>query len=107
MFTLLNTKQNMVEVKVSEHDLTRIKCIRAHSYIRDLGLNSALEPRVISEGIVETKVIEGEVVEIQIDRPIVAEVASKIGKLTLKMTNMQTLYDLGAKMIEALGKDKL
>ncbi|GJR27080.1 ribonuclease H-like domain, reverse transcriptase, RNA-dependent DNA polymerase [Tanacetum coccineum] len=52
-------------------------------------------------------IIEGEVVEIQIDRPAVAGAASKMGKLTLKTTEMETVYDLGAKMIEALGKDKV
>ncbi|GKE90558.1 RuvB-like protein 2 [Tanacetum coccineum] len=32
---------------------------------------------------------------------------SKTGKLTLKTTKMETVYDLGAKMIEALGKDNV
>ncbi|PWA75690.1 P-loop containing nucleoside triphosphate hydrolases superfamily protein [Artemisia annua] len=155
----------MVEVKVSEHDLTRIERIGAHSHIRGLGLDSALEPRAVSEGMVgqttpqsrrshrpdagqpgtgktaiamgmaksigletpfamlagselfslemsktealmqafrkaiavrikeETEVIEGEVVEIQIDRPAVAGAASKTGKLTLKTTEMETRKD--------------
>ncbi|GJY69727.1 RuvB-like protein 2, partial [Tanacetum coccineum] len=39
----------------------------------------------------ETKVIEGEVVEIQIDRLAVTRAASKTGKLTLKMTEMGTV----------------
>ncbi|GJX39885.1 RuvB-like protein 2 [Tanacetum coccineum] len=174
----------MVEVKVSKHDLTRIEHIGADSHIRGPGLDSALEPHAVSEGMVgqtkvrkaagvivqmvkegkiadravlladqpgagktaiimgmaksigletpftmfvgselfslemsktealmqafrikeETEVIEGEVVEIQIDRPAVAGVVSKTGKVTLKMTEMETVYDLGAKMIEALGK---
>jgi RuvB-like protein 2 len=55
----------------------------------------------------ETEVIEGEVVEIQIDRPAVTGAASKTDKLTLKSTEMETVYDLGAKMIEALGKEKV
>ncbi|GKE39988.1 RuvB-like protein 2, partial [Tanacetum coccineum] len=55
----------------------------------------------------ETEVIESEVIEIQIDRPAVAGAASKTGKLTLKTTEMETVYDLVAKMIEALGKDKV
>jgi len=54
----------------------------------------------------ETEVIEGEVVEIQIDLPAVAGPASKTDKLTLKSTEMETMYDLGAKMIEALGRDQ-
>ncbi|XP_050291957.1 uncharacterized protein LOC126732925 [Quercus robur] len=184
----------MVEVKLSEsRDLTRIERIGAHSHIRGLGLDSSLEPREVSEGMVgqtsarkaagvilqmirdgkiagravllagqpgtgktaiamgmakslgletpfamlagselfslemsktealmqafrkaigvrikeEAEVIEGEVVEIQIDRPAVAGAASKTGKLTLKTTEMETIYDLGAKMIEALAKEKV
>ncbi|PIA39571.1 hypothetical protein AQUCO_02600193v1 [Aquilegia coerulea] len=184
----------MAEIKLSEsRDLTRIERIGAHSHIRGLGLDSALEARVVSEGMVgqtkarkaagiilqmikqgkiagraillagqpgtgktaiamgmakslgeetpfammagselfslemsktealkqafrkaigvrikeETEIIEGEVVEIQIDRPAVTGVASKTGKLTLKSTDMETVYDLGAKMIEALGKQKI
>ncbi|KAF2294740.1 hypothetical protein GH714_015841 [Hevea brasiliensis] len=184
----------MAELKLSEsRDLTRIERIGAHSHIRGLGLDSALEPRAVSEGMVgqtaarkaagvilqmikdgkiagravllagqpgtgktaiamgmakslgletpfamisgseifslemsktealmqafrkaigvrikeETEIIEGEVVEVQIDRPAVAGAASKTGKLTLKTTEMETVYDLGAKMIEALGKEKV
>ncbi len=37
--------------------------------------------------------------EIQIKRPATTEAASKTGKLTLKTTEMETVYDLGAKMI--------
>ncbi|KAH9559988.1 hypothetical protein CY35_06G083800 [Sphagnum magellanicum] len=55
----------------------------------------------------ETEIIEGEVVEIQIERPATAGAASKTGKLTLKTTEMETVYDLGTKMIEALGKAKV
>ncbi|KAF3621249.1 RuvB-like 2 [Capsicum baccatum] len=55
----------------------------------------------------EAEVIEGEVVEVQFDRPTVSGAASKTGKLTLKTTDMETVYDLGAKMIEALGKEKV
>lgn len=55
----------------------------------------------------EAEVIEGEVVEIQIDRPAVAGAASKTGKMSLKTTDMETVYDLGTKMIEALGKEKV
>ena len=41
----------------------------------------------------ETEIMEGEVVEIQIDRPA-NSTGSKIGKLTLKTTEMGTVYDL-------------
>ncbi|XP_058088114.1 uncharacterized protein LOC131235041 [Magnolia sinica] len=184
----------MAELKLSEsRDLTRIERIGAHSHIRGLGLDSSLNPRSVSQGMVgqpsarkaaglilnmiqqgkiagravllagqpgtgktaiatglakslgpdtpfasisaselfsleisktealtqafrraigvrikeETEVIEGEVVEVQIDRPAVSGAASKTGKLTLKTTEMETVYDLGAKMIEALGKEKV
>lgn len=30
-----------------------------------------------------------------------------MGKLTLKTTDMETIYDLGAKMIESLNKEKV
>ncbi|KAJ6742486.1 RUVB-LIKE 2 [Salix viminalis] len=184
----------MADLKLSEtRDLTRIERIGAHSHIRGLGLDSALEPRAVSEGMVgqtsarkaagvilqmikegriagravliagqpgtgktaiamgmakslgletpfamisaseifslemsktealmqsfrkaigvrikeETEVIEGEVVEVQIDRPAVAGAALKTGKLTMKTTEMEGVYDLGAKMIESLGKEKV
>ncbi|KAF8081992.1 hypothetical protein N665_0853s0005 [Sinapis alba] len=184
----------MAELKLSEsRDLTRVERIGAHSHIRGLGLDSALEPRAVSEGMVgqvkarkaagvilqmikegkiagrailiagqpgtgktaiamgmakslgletpfamiagseifslemsktealtqsfrkaigvrikeETEVIEGEVVEVQIDRPASSGVASKSGKLTMKTTDMETVYDMGAKLIESLNKEKV
>jgi RuvB-like protein 2 len=54
----------------------------------------------------ETEIIEGEVVEIQIDRPATGT-GAKVGKLTLKTTDMETIYDLGNKMIESLIKEKV
>merc|ERR1719409_2211920 len=56
----------------------------------------------------ETEIIEGEVVEIEIERPAAAAAvgAGKTGKLTLKTTEMETVYDLGQKMIDALTKEK-
>lgn len=54
----------------------------------------------------ETEIIEGEVVEIQIDRPVTGT-GAKVGKLTLKTTEMETIYDLGQKMIESLTKEKV
>ena len=50
--------------------------------------------------------IEGEVVEVQIDRPATGS-GQKVGKLTLKTTEMETVYDLGSKMIESLTKQKV
>jgi len=54
----------------------------------------------------ETEIIEGEVVEIQIERPATGA-GTKTGKLTLKTTDMETVYDLGQKMIDALTKEKV
>ena len=54
----------------------------------------------------ETEIIEGEVVEVQIDRPASGS-GSKVGKLTLKTTEMETIYDLGTKMIESVIKEKV
>merc|ERR1719313_644981 len=173
-------------------DLTRIERIGAHSHIRGLGLDDALEARQVSQGMVgqcsarkaagvilqmiragriagrailiggqpgtgktaiamgmaqalgadtpftmmagseifslemsktealtqafrrsigirikeEAEIIEGEVVEIQIDRPASGS-GAKVGKLTLKTTEMETIYDLGAKMIECLQSEKV
>ena len=50
--------------------------------------------------------IEGEVVEIEIEEPMAGQ-AAKSGQLTLKTTEMETVYDLGAKMIEALQSQKV
>lgn len=54
----------------------------------------------------ETELIEGEVVEIQIDRPV-ASSGLKVGKLTMKTTDMETVYELGQKMIDSLIKEKV
>jgi RuvB-like protein 2 len=198
----------MAELKrLSEcRDLTRIERIGAHSHIRGLGLDSSMEARDTSEGMVgqlharrasglilqlirqgkiagravllagqpgtgktalamgiakslgaetpfasvaaselfsldlsktealtqafrraigvrikeEAEIIEGEVVEISIDRPLSASgvggssvapsgatAAGKSGRLTLKTTDMETVYELGGKMIEALVKEKV
>eukprot|EP00920_Eleutheroschizon_duboscqi_P006630 GHVT01015607.1.p1 GENE.GHVT01015607.1~~GHVT01015607.1.p1 ORF type:complete len:496 (+),score=115.73 GHVT01015607.1:60-1547(+) len=51
----------------------------------------------------EAEVIEGEVVEIEIDKPTQGN-ASKTGRMMLKTTDMETMYDLGTKLIEALQK---
>ena len=36
-----------------------------------------------------------------------AQSGSKMGKMTLKTTDMETVYDLGQKMIDAITKDKI
>lgn len=53
----------------------------------------------------ETELIEGEVVEIQVDEPQAS--GDKTGRLTLCTTEMETVYDLGTKMIDALQKEKV
>ncbi|ORY20866.1 putative transcription regulatory protein component of chromatin remodeling complex [Naematelia encephala] len=53
----------------------------------------------------ETELIEGEVVEIQVDRSVTG--STKTGRLTLKTTDMETVYDLGSKMIDQLQKEKV
>ncbi|PWN96572.1 RuvB-like helicase 2 [Tilletiopsis washingtonensis] len=53
----------------------------------------------------EKEVVEGEVVEIIVDRSLTG--ATKTGKLTLKTTDMETIYDLGTKMIDSLNREKV
>jgi len=181
----------MAGTKIPEvKDLTRMERIGAHSHIRGLGLDDALEPRANSQGMVgqkdarraagiilqmikagdiagramliggepgtgktaialgmakalgeetpftmlasseifslemsktealtqafrrsigvrikeENEMIEGEIVEVVIDKPA-AGGGDKVGQLTLKTTEMETIYDLGHKMIESLEKE--
>jgi RuvB-like protein 2 len=54
----------------------------------------------------DAEIIEGEVVEVTVDRPATGA-GAKVGKLVLKTTDMETLYDLGQKMIDALIKEKV
>mmetsp|Transcript_23802 Transcript_23802/g.27597 ORF Transcript_23802/g.27597 Transcript_23802/m.27597 type:complete len:458 (+) Transcript_23802:35-1408(+) len=53
----------------------------------------------------EAEIIEGEVVEIEIEKS--TNSSAKTGKITLKTTEMETIYDLGNKMIEAIQKEKI
>jgi RuvB-like protein 2 len=58
----------------------------------------------------EQEVMEGEVVEIQIDTLAGASAAganNKTGRLTLCTTDMETIYDLGTKMIERLTQERI
>jgi len=54
----------------------------------------------------EAEIIEGEVVEIEIEPPTNGGAAT-FGKMTLKTTEMETMYDLGQKMIETIQKDNI
>jgi RuvB-like protein 2 len=53
----------------------------------------------------EAEIIEGEVVEIQIDN-ISNGAGNKTGKITMKTTDMECMYELGQKMITSLQKEK-
>ncbi|KAL9059145.1 MAG: hypothetical protein Q9162_001363 [Coniocarpon cinnabarinum] len=53
----------------------------------------------------ESEVICGEVVEIQIDRSLTG--ANKQGKLTIKTNDMETVYDMGTKMIDAMTRERV
>merc|ERR1711934_1018314 len=54
----------------------------------------------------EAEIIEGEVVDIEIETPASGGVAT-FGKMTLKTTEMETMYDLGQKMIETIQKESI
>jgi RuvB-like protein 2 len=51
----------------------------------------------------ETEIIEGEVVDISLEKTG----GPKSGRLTLKTTEMEAVYDLGTKMFDALSKEKV
>lgn len=62
----------------------------------------------------ETEMIEGEVVEINIDRPTAnpaqqsrGGAGGRTGQLVLKTSDMESTFDLGQKMIESLQKEKV
>lgn len=54
----------------------------------------------------ETEMIEGEVVEIEVNAAADGS-GDRSGTITLKTTEMETLYDLGQKMVESLTKEKV
>jgi len=54
----------------------------------------------------EVEIIEGEVVEVQIDRPTSAT-GAKRGKITLKTMAMEAVFDLGQKMIDNVMREKI
>eukprot|EP00923_Selenidium_pygospionis_P018264 GHVN01031996.1.p1 GENE.GHVN01031996.1~~GHVN01031996.1.p1 ORF type:complete len:490 (-),score=113.68 GHVN01031996.1:145-1614(-) len=58
----------------------------------------------------EAEVTEGEVVELEVDKPTgTSQLSSsgRQGKMTLRTTDMETLYDLGSKMIDNLQKENI
>ena len=54
----------------------------------------------------EVEIIEGEVVEVTIDRPMSAT-GAKRGKITLKTMAMDAVFDLGQKMIDNIVREKV
>lgn len=54
----------------------------------------------------EVEIIEGEVVEVTIDRPMSAT-GAKRGKITLKTMAMEAVFDLGQKMIDNIVREKV
>eukprot|EP00792_Barthelona_sp_PAP020_P007033 TRINITY_DN3097_c0_g2_i2.p1 TRINITY_DN3097_c0_g2~~TRINITY_DN3097_c0_g2_i2.p1 ORF type:complete len:435 (+),score=132.01 TRINITY_DN3097_c0_g2_i2:217-1521(+) len=54
----------------------------------------------------ESEVVEGEVVSIQIEKPIDGKGPTK-GEITLKTTEHESIFNLGHKMIEILAKEKI
>uniref|UniRef100_A0A1I8BNB9 RuvB-like helicase n=1 Tax=Meloidogyne hapla TaxID=6305 RepID=A0A1I8BNB9_MELHA len=60
----------------------------------------------ISASEVYSMVLKGEVVQVEIDRPATG-VGPKVGKLTLKTTDMEAIYDIGNKMTESLIKERI
>jgi RuvB-like protein 2 len=68
-------------------------------------LNQAFRKSIAVRIKEESEMIEGEVVEIQTDRSVTG--GTKQGKLTIKTTDMESVYDMGAKMIDAMTKERV
>ncbi|GMT32995.1 hypothetical protein PFISCL1PPCAC_24292, partial [Pristionchus fissidentatus] len=69
-------------------------------------LNQAFRKAIGVKIAEESEVLEGEVVSIEIDRPA-SGVGPKVGKMTLKTTDMEAIYDVGAKMSESCVKERI
>ncbi|CAI2352029.1 unnamed protein product [Caenorhabditis sp. 36 PRJEB53466] len=54
----------------------------------------------------ETEVLEGEVISLEVDRAANG-IGPKVGKLTMRTTDMETMYDLGSKMVDACLREKV
>ena len=55
----------------------------------------------------EREILEGEVIEFQMERSSENLNAPRVGKLTMKTTAMETVFDVGQKMIDQLMKEKI
>lgn len=53
----------------------------------------------------EEEIVEGEVVEITVERGITG--SGKSGRVILKTTDMETVYEMGGKMIDEMTKEKV
>lgn len=53
------------------------------------------------------QLVHGEVVEVIIDKPTTSSGSSPTGRITLKTTDMEAVFDLGTKMIESMGRDRI
>ncbi|KAF9821501.1 hypothetical protein SFRURICE_014265 [Spodoptera frugiperda] len=71
-----------------------------------MGLAQALGPDTPFTSMAESEIIEGEVVEVVVERAAGGG-GARVGRLTLKTTDMETNYDMGAKMIDSLLKEKV
>lgn len=69
-------------------------------------LMQAFRKAICIEIVEETDILQGEVVEIDISRSDGVSNA-RIGKLTIKTTAMETVFELGQKMIDNLIKEKV
>jgi len=81
--------------EIFSHDMSKTEAL-TQAFRKSIGIR-------IKE---EAEILEGEVVEIEIERPATGS-GQKIGKLTIKTTDMETVYDLGQKMIEQITKEKI
>ncbi|EDO05806.1 RuvB-like 2 DNA helicase family protein [Babesia bovis T2Bo] len=97
-FTHLNASE------VYSMELSKTECL-LQAFRRSVGIR-------VEE---EAEIIEGEVTEIEIDKFANRQIdpasfnsaPTRVGKMTIKTTDMETLYDVGHKLIEALRKESV
>lgn len=90
--------------EVYSMEMSKTECLM-QAFRRSIGVR-------VSE---EAEIIEGEVTEIEVDRfatkqtdtSTFSSAPTSVGKMTLKTTDMETLYDIGNKLIEALQKENI
>jgi RuvB-like protein 2 len=85
---------SIASTEVFSHEMSKTEAL-TQAFRKSIGLR-------IKE---ESEIMEGEVVEIQIDRSVTG--AAKQGKLTIKTTEMEAVYDMGTKMIDAMTKERI